>query len=474
MIFARLFRWYGLSHFNEKFQPSPTELHEIRKNFQKYYWRDSHQKHLLTILKVLAERGKSTIGEIVESDGFSQEKKRKLNRHKIYSRVLEGSKDGKVKGLLPHQIVHVAEKIVTSKPIKKYELSYFGIFLAIHVFTRDEFSLTDYMDKITREKYDEYNKEFVSENLRFLNNLAKSYTHFLPLVFGKWDFIKNEFPDGINYLIKFAEDAYYEQDLIGYDDPFMNTKIIEDLHPEGSSFHFFPEHYDWSKGNYFQDEITMWFYTLLLRSNDLHLFQQNLRTNQEVYEWFNNHTNKVVLRQKELLSNSKNVKSWLQQEKANRINSLVQIALDELSFNGLKGKKKLSKLEREILNLKQVIEQNQIRNGSLIQTFNMKKHNELVKQLNPKLSKFRWKVIKKLSKIMGERWQLSKDHKIEYLTEIHYILESEHSESLFTITSEFDEIPADLPVEIPKENPILQIPPEELRRWIRRYDWKIF
>jgi len=461
MILARLFRWYGLSFFNEKYQVSPLELQRIRINFQKYDWRDSHQKYLLTIIKVLAERGKSTISEIIENDGFSQEKKRKLNRHKIYSRILEGSKDGKVKGLLPHQIVHVAEKILTSKPSKKYELSYFGIFLAIHVFTRDEFSLTNHMDKITREKYDEYKNEFVSENLRFLDNLSKSYSHFLPLVFGKWDFIKKEFPDGIDYLIKFAEDAYYEQDLIDYDDPFMNPTIIEDVHPEGSSFHFFPEHYDWTKNNYFRDEITMWFYTILLRSNDVFDFQYHIKNDKEVYEWFNEHTERVIKRQRELLGNSKNVHSWISATKSQRIKELIKIARQGLDYKFWDKSNKLSKLEREIYQLEDEIEKNQTVEGHLHKILDMKKQHLLVDKLNPKLVKLRQKVIKKLIKLLKEKWHLSKNQVEEYLTEIHYILESKYSLRLFTINLGDDSLP------------IRQIPPEELRRMMHRYGWTV-
>ena len=54
---------------------------------------------------------------------------------------------------------------------------------------------------------------------------------------------------------------------------------------------------------------------------------------------------------------------------------------------------------------------------------------------------------------------------IEYLSELHYILESEYSHKLFTITFGGGEKPGwgDIP--------IYQIPPEELRRWLKRYEW---
>ncbi|BDQ30600.1 hypothetical protein [Nitrosopumilus zosterae] len=421
---------------------------------------------MLTIVKILAEHGPSTISEIVEKDGFPQEKKRKLTRHKIYSRIIEGSKDGKVKGLLPHNILHVAEKVLTSKPSKKYELSYYGIFLAIRVFAQDDFSLVNNMEKIGRDRFDEVQKQFITDNMIFLENLAKNYSIFLPLIFGKWEFIKNKFPDGADYLIKFAKEGYYEQDQIEYDEPFMNSTIIEDLYPENSSFHFFPEHFDWKEGNFFQEEITMWFYTLLLKSHQEYDFQQNLRIDQEVLTWFTNHTNRVIARQKELLSNAKNIKRWLQKNKSEKIEEFLQIALDGMSSNYWKKDHKLSQLQKNILKIENEIDKITITENGMGRILDMEKYKKLIDEIEPLRMNLRDKTRKKIIKIMENR-KFSKKLVIEYLSEIHYILESKYSERLFTISLGGGKKPGwgDIPIR--------QVPPEELRRWIRRNNWDV-
>ena len=116
----------------EEQYPTPITKEFRERKFDMVKWSKPEHRNFFTIIKVLAERGTSTINEIVEADGLSQQFKHKYSRYITYRRVILGDKKLHVTGLIEKGAV-VASK-AEDKLHKKYELSYHGIFYAIKLF----------------------------------------------------------------------------------------------------------------------------------------------------------------------------------------------------------------------------------------------------------------------------------------------------------------------------------------------------
>ena len=126
-----------------------------------------------------------------------------------------------------------------------------------------------------------------------------------------------------------------------------------------------------------------------------------------------------------------------------------------------KEKKKLGILKEDILKIENDIEKITIEEKWMGHITDMEKYKKLINRILPLRIKLEEKTKKKIIKIM-KSWDFSKNVMIEYLTELYFILESEHSLKIYTITLGGGKIPrwGDIP--------IYQIPPEELRRWVKR------
>jgi len=175
----------------EEQYPAPISKEFRERRFDMVKWSKAEHRNFFTIIKVLAERGTSTINEIVEADGLSQQFKHKCSRYITYRRVILGDKKLHVTGLVEKGAV-VASK-AEDKLHKKYELSYYGIFYAIKLFMDLEIAYGgNYMNILKMDpkvRWYDYSKQ-IEFPTTIIDILAKNYSHVMPLVFGKWDYLK--------------------------------------------------------------------------------------------------------------------------------------------------------------------------------------------------------------------------------------------------------------------------------------------
>ena len=169
--------------------PSSSEFR--KRKFDKVKWAKPEHRNFFTIIKILAERGTSTVNEIVENDGRSQQFKNKSSRYITYRRVILGDTKLHVNGLIEKGIVVASNP--ENKLHKKYELSYHGIFYAIKLFMNlDIIGSGNYMNMLKmnpRVGWYDYSKQ-TEFPTTIIDVIAKKYSHVMPLVFGKWDYLK--------------------------------------------------------------------------------------------------------------------------------------------------------------------------------------------------------------------------------------------------------------------------------------------
>lgn len=174
----------------EKQYPVPNNKEFRERRFEKVNWSKPKHRNFFTIIKVLAEKGASTIDDIVESDGLSQQFKLD-SRYITYRRIILGDKNLHVTGLIEKGLV-VASKS-EDKLYKKYELSYYGIFYAIKLFMDTEIvNSGNYRNMLrmdSKVRWYDYSKQ-IEFPTTIIDILAKNYSHVMPLVFGKWDYLK--------------------------------------------------------------------------------------------------------------------------------------------------------------------------------------------------------------------------------------------------------------------------------------------
>lgn len=153
-----------------------------QENFEIKNWKKRKTRNFCVVIKILAEYGPTSIGKIIELDPFSKNMKY-ANRYRGICSILEGRENnGKkdVKGLIEKKIVQK-----TTKDSKNtYHLTIFGIFLAIDLFL-NPFVVSSWLSGSYRKK------ESAKHSLKLLENIAKNYSNSLPLIFGKWNELKN-------------------------------------------------------------------------------------------------------------------------------------------------------------------------------------------------------------------------------------------------------------------------------------------
>lgn len=172
--------------------PAPSSIDFRERRFDKVKWSKPEYRNFFTIIKILAERGSSTINEIVESDGLSQQFKPKNSRYITYRRIIVGDKKTNVTGLIEKEVV--IQSKAEDKLHKKYELSYQGMLYAIRLFMDLEIVYSgNYKNMLKMDSHVRWydyskQKEFPTT---IIDIVAKNYSHRLPLIFGKWDYLKN-------------------------------------------------------------------------------------------------------------------------------------------------------------------------------------------------------------------------------------------------------------------------------------------
>ena len=154
-----------------------------QENFEKINWEKPVTRNFCMVIRILAENGPTSIGKIMKLDPFSKNMVYKYRYRGIYS-ILEGRKKGDrqdVKGLIEKKLV---QNELGKHGEKTYHLTLFGIFLAIDLFV-DPYAVSLWLLGINSKK------ESAKYSLKLLDNIAKNYSNSLPLIFGKWNELKN-------------------------------------------------------------------------------------------------------------------------------------------------------------------------------------------------------------------------------------------------------------------------------------------
>ncbi len=171
--------------------PTPSGVEFRNRDFDSVKWSKPEQRNFFTIVKILAERGPSTINDIVENDGFSQQYKHKKSRYTSYRRIILGDKKTQVIGLIKKNVVKASK--AENKLHKRYELNHYGIMYAVKLFMDLEIIVAgNYKNLLKMDPkigwYDySYQTKFPDT---IIDILARNYSHVLPLIFGKWNYLK--------------------------------------------------------------------------------------------------------------------------------------------------------------------------------------------------------------------------------------------------------------------------------------------
>lgn len=204
--------------------PAPTSIEFRERKFDNIKWSKPEYRNFFTIIKILAERGPSTINEIVEADGLSQQFKPKNSRYITYRRIIVGDKKSNVTGLIEKEVVTPSK--AEDKLHKKYELSYNGILYAIKLFMDFEIiSSGNYKNMLEMDsnvRWYDYSKqkEFPTT---IMDIIAKNYSHRLPLIFGKWEYLKNNPRVNVYYLYDLTR-IRHDSKMLMNDSISTNTK----------------------------------------------------------------------------------------------------------------------------------------------------------------------------------------------------------------------------------------------------------
>ena len=183
--------YFGIIEKIEKQYHTPTSLEFRQRDFSNVSWSEPKHRNFFTIIKILAEKGASTVNEIVESDGYSLKFKDKKSRYITYRRIILGDKRTQVTGLIEKGIIILAKS--ENKLHKRYELSHHGIMYAIKLFMDIEIvNSGNYKNMLSMDrKVGGYNYSTQTEFPEtIIDILAKNYSHVLSLIFGKWDYLK--------------------------------------------------------------------------------------------------------------------------------------------------------------------------------------------------------------------------------------------------------------------------------------------
>jgi len=179
-----------LQEFLEKAENLKMRRKRVVKNasilseFDKIQWKLPSDRNLFFLLKILAENGKITMLDIINMEG----KEVKLeNRRRVWHRLINGKYYNGKYSKQPDNLVNRGIIIISrTEQDMNYELSVFGIFLAIKFFIEDPFGLS----KDSYQKKKSKREKSSKQQLDFLSKIAKNYKHIVPLIFDHFDELK--------------------------------------------------------------------------------------------------------------------------------------------------------------------------------------------------------------------------------------------------------------------------------------------
>ena len=169
-------------------------------------------------------------------------------------------------------VTEVSDK---NKHPKKYKLTLFGIFYAIHIFS----------DLSPRYGKTIPCNEYVSKDQKsILYQIAETYKNEIPLIFGKWDFLKRNMKSCVEILIDFAHSA----------SPVSKNDVWPPFNARPVSMN------GWnSKQGVDADEITLWFYYKLHSIFGIDIWQKVFAKEKEILDLYSKYVKFLSRAQKE-------------------------------------------------------------------------------------------------------------------------------------------------------------------------------
>ncbi|GKS67909.1 hypothetical protein YTPLAS73_14560 [Nitrosarchaeum sp.] len=213
----------------EEKYPTPNSIEFRQREFDRIRWTKPEYRNFFTIIKILAERGSSTINEILDSDGRSQQFKNRQSRYISYRRIIVGDAKTQVRGLIEKDVV--VEGKAGNKLEKRYELSLYGVFYAIKLFMDHDIIMSGNYKNIlkmdSKVRWYDYSKQ-TEFPATIMDVVAKNYSHLVPLVFGKWEYLKKN-PRIDVYLLFGLANLHYNSNILMNDAIASNCKYSIDF-----------------------------------------------------------------------------------------------------------------------------------------------------------------------------------------------------------------------------------------------------
>lgn len=150
-----------------------------QRQFTKKRWSRAKERNFYMTLKILAENGPMSIQEIYKLDSFYKNEKKTL-KYKTYYRLFNGVKNDNATGLVEKKIVK-KNNIDNEDSEITYELTLFGIFLAIEFFFNEKETLFSINTS----------EESLEKSIEILDLIAKNYQGYLSMIFKKWNVLKS-------------------------------------------------------------------------------------------------------------------------------------------------------------------------------------------------------------------------------------------------------------------------------------------
>ncbi len=258
MVIVSERRFQNLLSYKYFIRPSAHRL------YGNIHYKSKHQENVQKILRILALEGPLTTWDMAKIK-FATDSSKIRVREKEFRRLLVGRTDrGRhSQGIIDLNLVLVDSMSTKRNPGNKYRLSIFGILYCL---------------------------DALNFNEQEIDVVAKKYDLVLPLIFGKWKFLKSKIGSNV-----------YNLSLLGKGLLFDNPNIIKIINPK---FYELISYFNIKSNNDSQflneeklgNAVSLWFYITLLyfpflnekqksRNQDKYL-KSILKNDPELLSWF--------------------------------------------------------------------------------------------------------------------------------------------------------------------------------------------
>ena len=239
-------------------------LPAAKKTYGSVNSKIKHHQNVQQLLKVLALIGTSTTWEMTKKR-FPNDNSKVREKEKEYRRLLIGRTDrGKhSSGILELGLVVKDGKVLRHPVSDKYRLSLHGVLYCINIF------------------------DFTENELDLI---AENYSHILPKVFGKWEYLKSIVGDDI-YKIRILSKGLL------LDNPSIVKNPTNPLYELMSFIHIkYRRYFEFISEEGLADQISLWFYTYFLYDSSntklkkanprIKKLQKVLKKDTELQNWY--------------------------------------------------------------------------------------------------------------------------------------------------------------------------------------------